>query len=272
MPEDIANPGAIPDADKNHTAENLPGAEPGTDAKPASSSDENVPFDKDPRWKSARLAEKKLQDLLKANDLDDPDDLADLVSSGKLVKGKLSDLNVLDDLIEKAGKLEKYEAYWKSQEEANRKLSETPEETIQRLEAQLKKRDAEAAKKNAEKAHIENLQAAVTGYESEVKSLIGEVDLPKEQKAFMAEFFGVGNQCNEIDITDKKAVRKLIAEGIKKKEAYDQSVIKAYIESKQGIPKMQSAAASSVDEKKPKIMLKDARKIFKEAMQKASGG
>ena len=56
------------------------GAEPAKDAKTDSSTEEKpAPFDKDPRWKSARTAEKKLNDLLKANGIEDPDDLVDLI-------------------------------------------------------------------------------------------------------------------------------------------------------------------------------------------------
>jgi hypothetical protein len=278
MPEEIKTEaaGAVP-ADKGAKAE-VPTGE-NKDAKADSSPEvvndkdgKPLPWDKQPKWVAARAAERKLEALLKANDLTDPDDLLDLVQRGKVVKGKLADLNQLDSLIGKAEKLDKYEAYWQEQEERNRRNTEDPNETIKRLEAKEKARDAAENRKRAEVEHTENTKKAISGYESEVDSLIREIDLPKEQRGFFLEFFGVGNPCNDINITDRKAIKKLVADGVKKKEAYDQAVIKAYLESKRGIPKINSAAGASANEPKKIMTLKDRRNMFLERMQSASGG
>jgi hypothetical protein len=266
--------GAVP-ANKGANADSPTGADAKSDSSPDVVVDEKgkpLPYDKQPKWVAARAAEKKLNDLLKANDLTDPDDLLDLVQRGKTVKGKLADLNQLDGLIEKATKLDKYEAYWKEQEELQKRQGEDPDQTIKRLEGKLNERERAEARRRAETEHVENTKRAISAYETEVHSLIGEIEVPKEQRAFVAEFFGVGNPCNDIDITDRKAVKKLVADGLKKKEAYDQAVIKAYLESKKGIPAVTSTAGTSADGTKPKIMLKDARKIFLETMQKAASG
>jgi hypothetical protein len=270
MPEDNTAKVAGAEPDNTKTASLTDSESVVKDAK-SDSSTENVPFDKDPRWKSARIAEKKLQELLKVNELDDPDELVDLVKSGKLVKGKVTDLNQIDGLIAKAQKLDKYEAYWREQEEQKRRQDEDPEQTIKRLERELKGREAAENRKRAEADHVENTKKAITAYEKEVENLIRETEVPKEQKDFMLEFFGVNNPCNDIDITDRKAIKKLVADGVKKKEAYDQAVIKAYLNSKKDIPKVTTTAGASVDGTKPKIMLKDARKMFLERMQNPGG-
>jgi len=98
------------------------------------------------------------------------------------------------------------------------------------------------------------------------------MEIPKEQQNFISEFFGVGNPFNDIDITDRKAIKKLVADGIKKKEAYDQAIIQAYIKGKEGIPKVAATQAAAPTQDAPKVMLKDARRIFAETMRKASGG
>jgi hypothetical protein len=246
------------------------------DVKSDSSTD--VPWNKDPRFqkfleekKGLTAASEKLQSILKANNLDDADDLMELVQSGKAVKGKL-DVNQLDGLIEKATKLDKYEAYWKDQEEKKRRETEEPDQTIARLEKALKIKDQTDRQKEEQRQQSERAKEAIGSYEREVSNLIKEMEIPKDQQGFTLEFFGVGNPANDIDITDRKAIKKLITEGLKKKESYDQAVIKNYLAGKGEIPKLASSAGAATEEKKPKIMLKDARRIFLETMQKASGG
>jgi hypothetical protein len=243
------------------------------------SSPENVPWNKDPRFqefikekKTLSAANEKLQKLLKANDLEDPDDLEDLVARGKVVKGKLNDLNQLDEIIEKANKLTKYEAYWAEQEEKNRRQNEDPDSTISRLEGLLKSKSAKEQHREYERHQAEQAKAAISGYDNEVKNLIKEMEMPKDQQGFILEFMGVGNPANDIDITDKKAVKRLVAEATKKKEAYDQAIIKAYLSGKEIVPKVGSSGSGAPEPNKPKIYLKDARKALHEMMQKSTGG
>lgn len=234
--------------------------------------EEKLPFDQHPKWKEARTAAKKLNELLKANDLDDPDDLADLVARGKAVKGKIADLNQIDTLIQKSEKLDKYEAFWKDQEEKKRRETEDPDQTIARLEAALKEKHNFDQKREAQRKQAEQAKAAISSFERDVVDQIKEMDIPKEQTGFIKEFFGVGNPANEIDITDRKAVKRLVAEGLKKKEAYDQAVISAYLGKKESIPKVAPGGGAVTEPAKPKIMLKDARKALHEALQKTHGG
>ena len=247
------------------------------DAK-SDSSPENVPWNKDPRFqefmkekKSLTAANEKLQSILKANDLEDADDLIELVQSGKAVKGRV-DVTQLDGLIEKAQKLDKYEAYWKDQEERKRREVEDPDQTIARLEKALKFKDQTDRQKEDQRQQAEKAKQAINSYEREVSNLVKELEVSKEQQSFILEFFGVGNPANDIDITDRKAIKKLITEGLKKKETYDQAVIKTYLAGKNEVPKLASSAGAATTETKPKIMLKDARRMFLETMQKASGG
>ncbi len=276
MPEETTvKTGAEPE--KTEVKTEVKGAEP-KDVK-TDSSPENVPWNKDPRFqefikekKTLTAANEKLQKLLKANDLEDPDDLEDLVSRGKVVKGKLADLNQLDEIIEKANRLSKYEMYWAEQEEKNRRQKEEPESTIARLEHQLKSKSVKEQQREYERQQAETAKAAISGYDNEVKNLIKEMEMPKDQQGFILEFMGVGNPANDIDITDKKAIKRLVAEAKQKKEAYDQAVIKAYLAGKGNVPKVGSSGSGAPEPNKPKVMLKDARRIFLETMQKATGG
>jgi len=230
--------------------------------------DENgkpLPFDQHPKWKSARMAEKKLQQILEANDLSDIDDLVELVNSGKIVKGKLGDLELLDEIIEKALTLEKYEAYWNEQENLKRKQGENPEDTIKRLEQELKEKDRKVKQIEESDEEIKQAKEAIKFYETEVSDLLGNVDnISKDQMPFLKEFLGIDNLSNEIDITDRRAIKGLVAGGIRKFEALKQQIIKDYRDGKETIPKIGSAGTGAEPEK-PKIMLKDARKALREA-------
>lgn len=248
-----------------------PGSEPGKDAN-SDPSTEKVPFDKDPRWKSARLAEKKLTELMKVNDVEDPDELVELVSKGKAIKGKVEDVNSLDDILSKAKKLEKYEAYWKEQEELKRRQNEDPDETIKRLERELKQRDQFFNTEKARKEEAEKAGKAVKFYESNVSDLLEDEVIPKERKAVMAEFLGIGNQANDIDITDRKAIKRIYQDAVKKFEAYEQAVIQNYLAGKSKVPVVSKTEETVVDKDKPIKNLKEAREIFRDRMSKMSGG
>lgn len=275
MPEekDTAKAGAEP-ADKAAEAKTADkaGAEPAAKDAKSDSSTENVPFDKDPRWKSARLAEKKLQDLLKANELEDADDLQDLIRHGKAVKGKIKDLNDLDNIIKDAEEIRSYKPIWKKQEEERKRGQETEAETIARLERELHKRDSEVQRREMERKQADEAKRAINFFDGEVSNLIGELEVPKEQKAFTLKFFGVGNPVNDIDITDKKAIKRLIEEGNKDLENFKQSVIKEYLDGKTATPKAGSTSTGPSEENKPRLNLKTARAAMKEMFQRTPGG
>ncbi len=275
---DTEKTGAEPEKTEIKTEEKSGAVLDAKDAK-TDSSPENVPWNKDPRFqefikekKTLTAANEKLQKLLKANDLEDPDDLEDLVSRGKVVKGKLKDLNQLDEIIAKANKLSQYEAYWAEQEEKKRRDTEDPESTIARLEHALMSKSHKEQQREYERLQAEQAKAAINGYDNEVKSLIKEMEMPKDQQGFILEFMGVGNPANDIDITDKKAIKKLVSEARAKKEAYDQAVIKAYLAGKGQIPKVGSAQTGTPELNKPKVYLKDARKALGETMKQMFQG
>jgi hypothetical protein len=279
--ENTERTGAEPDNTAEGKTEGKVGAEPVVkDVKSDSSTDVNVPWNKDPRFQefikeknTLTAASKKLEKLLKENELDDPEDLAELVQKGKAVKGKLSDLNQLDTLMEKANRLDQYEEYWKSQAEKKRRETEDPEQTIARLEEALNSKNVLERQKAQKMLEADRAKQAIDGYDREVENLISEIDMPKDQRGFLLEFMGVKNPINEIDITDKKAVRRIVSEAAKKKDAYDQSVIAAYLKGKGNTPRVGSAQTGAPELNKPKIMLRDgsAKRAFLERMRLPGG-
>jgi hypothetical protein len=271
MPEEKTVVAGAESADKTTVADPSTAADKG-EKKADPPAEGEQPWHKDPRFKQDLGLLKAAKSLMEKNSIDSIEDLVELAESGKKVRGKQVDLDRLDEIAEKAAKLDKYEAYWRDQEEKNKRSGETVEETLARTEHQLRQRDAAEHAREAKRQQAETAKRAIHDYESEVKSLIEELEMPKEQRGFVTEFFGVGNPFNDIDITDKKAVKRLVTDGLKKKEAYDQAVIAAYLKTKGEIPKVGSATGAVTTETKSKIMLKDARKLFLEQFGKSQGG
>ena len=243
---------------------------PEKDVKPESSTEQ--PWHKDPRFKQELGLLKVAKSLMEKNGLESVDDLVELAESGKKVKGKEADLDMLDEIKSKAAKLDKYEAYWREQEEKKLRDTEYPDQTIARLEKQLKAKEAADKHKEESQRQQEAAKQALKNYDREVQSLVREMELPKEQQAFAIEFMGVNNPFNEIDITDRKAISRMVADQTKKFEALKQSIIKEYIGGKENVPKTGSTASAAPMGDKPKIMLKDARKALHEAMNRVTGG
>lgn len=246
-------------------------AETTTDPKEgAEPSKETVPWDKDERWQQwkkeesvLRPAAEKLNKILEANDLEDIDELIELVESGKKVKGKIQDLDTIDTLVAKAERLEKIEAYWRDKEERKKRETEEPDETIKRLEFELKKKDSRESEERKQKELAEQSKKAIAFYERSIGDLIEETSMPKEQKAVLAEFLGVGNITNNIDITDRKAIKKVFQDAVKKFEDYDQLVIKQYLAGKKEVP-IVTKTESAIDTENKVKNLKEARSIMKE--------
>jgi hypothetical protein len=228
----------------------------------------------DPKYKAASEAASKLENLLKANDVEDVDDLVALLESGKKVHGKVADLSKIDEIIKKAQTLDQYEEYWA----AERKKGETPEQTIARLQ---KENQALASKTKAEEAakrEATESQKAVEAYESEVKAAVNSAEgLSDSEKAFLAWSLGVGNECNEITITDKKQVKRVVNSGMKKytelvKSMKDEGV-KEYLAGKREIPKVPSGGGDSPATPAPQLPkgLRGLRNAFKEMVTPKGG-
>lgn len=262
------------------------GAEPAKEAtenkdakQPESSPDEKLPWHKDVRWqafqaekKNLQAAQDKLNAILKANNLEDADDLEELVQSGKAIKGKITDPSVLDAIIAKATKLDQYEAYWAEQKEKERRRNEDPEERAERLEKQLAVEKRRRQFEENQKKQADEARRALDNYESVVKSQVKEWELPKEHFPFALEFMGIGNPCNEIDITDPKQVKRITNEFKKKLEDFKQSVIKDYLKGKQDVPKVTATTPTTSTADAPKIKLKEARNMAQERIRALFSG
>jgi len=243
------------------------------DAKSESSTDKDekadssaVPWDKDPRWKEWREQEKSMKALLEDSGVESLEELKGILEESGELKGKLADVD-LDSLFTKAETLDKYEEYWAAQDAKKKEDEEDPTETIRRLESEKRELQRERETDKNRQTEYDDAARAVKAYEKEVKSAAG--DLSKDE--FVMEYFGVGNKANDIDITDAKAVKRLVEEGIEKKKVYDQKVIKAYLDGKIELPKIPSGDTGTTKQTEVKTM-KEARQALKDQVGKIFGG
>jgi hypothetical protein len=236
------------------------------------SSDSEVPWHKDPRFKddleSLKLG-KSIKGLIEANGLEDVDELKDLISSGSKIKGKQVDLDKIDEILEKANTLDKYKRYWEQQEELRRRGAETPEETIARLNQRLQEREEHELLKQKKELEAKQAQDSIEKYDKVVYSQLDSFeDLTPEVKKILAWSLGIGNECNEIDINDRKEVKRVVNDGVKKYNDLVKTIkeqgIKEYLSGKASIPSVPTnsgtVATSKVEPPKGFRAMREAAK------------
>lgn len=212
-----------------------------------------------------------VEEILDEYGLDSPEELKDFLASLNEMKGKIGD-NDLDTLLENTKTLNQYQENWKAREEEKRRENETPEQTIARLEKEkqdLKTKhltQAERIKKAKE------AEQALDDFTDTVSQVIKSTkSLPKEYRPFAAKFLGIDNPINEVDITDKAAVRRLTKAAVEKDISdFEQTIIKRYLAGKVKVPNVTPTeptpgATSEMDARNPKN-LSEAKKIMMQSV------
>lgn len=206
--------------------------------------------------------------ILDEHGLDSPEELQEWLKNYRDLKGRIGDQD-FDEIVEGYETLQQYQQAWAEQEEAKLREKETPEETIARLE----KEKADLTKKRKqEKQQVENAASAkkaIDNFNKTVSTVIeGSGDIPKEWRPFVAEFMGVDNPINEVDIEDRAAVRKITKAGVNKMKQFANLIIKQYADGKMEIPRVSNSETPTPSTAKPKQAknLSEARKILHESI------
>lgn len=263
-----AQPGSEP-GDKTAQAGAVPAGQEGAKEGATPGAEEKLPFDQHPKWKAARQAEQKLQEIMEANDCESVEDLVTLVASGKVLVGRQLNEEQLDKLMKSAETLERYEAYWKEQEEKDRRSKEDPADTIARLEREKKALQDGQRTKEQQAEHKKQLEEQWANYDRQVLTFIeSDPEIPEEYRGIVAYAAGVKNEASSIDFTDKKAIKTAVQKIWKRIKDYEDLVIKRYIDGKTKIPKVPSAAGGSPEQKTPVKNLREARKIMLEQLSR----
>lgn len=214
--------------------------------------DKPLPYDQDPKWKSARADQKLLKELLQEHAFLDVEELREALKEGKSLREALGDRDpkrLLDD-SEYANRVRKN---WEAEEQKKAYADETADERSARLEAELEKRTKEF---EAYKASVEDRQFArqvIDNFSKEVDRVI-EVEsedqgFSESERKILTMFLGVDNPGNMIDIRDKAAIRRMAKDGVGKfrqfvKEVGD-AAIQKYVDGKRELSVDSSKKSSS---------------------------
>lgn len=223
---------------------------------------DKLPYDQDPKWKKARAAEKFLDNLVDKHGFKDYDDLLKHVERGSSLEELIGSADA-KTLVDKARTLDRYMDQLAEKERQEKLKDETPDETIARLEDELKseKRQNEKTIKSQEEQQVN--QKAIDTYNKEVKSIVSEIeDLPEDVHDIAALFLGVDNPMDDIDIKDIRTVRATARKSLKKfaafLDSYKKSVIDDYVAKKEGIsatPSSEQNAGPSGESAEEKLKL-----------------
>ena len=222
----------------------------------------------DPKLEVAVKAKEKLDELLETHGYDSLEDLSTAIQKSNDVATKLGEAD-LAEILEKASTLDRYNEYWAA-EDVKKKSDEEPEDSVTRVEKKLDSFISGKEKEVSDKKALEESERVVTGFNDEITSFIkGQEEVPEEYRPLMGEFLGVKNPFNEVDITNKVAVRKMAKDGIKKIQDFEQVVIKRYMDGKIKIPDITKTEGAAPDTGKLNIKnLKEARSGMLESLTK----
>ncbi len=204
-----------PPAGANKPADSPPvdvdkGKKPGEGEKP-------LPYDQDPKWKSARAAEKALTDLKTKFGFKTDDELAKALEHGTGLKTKVGEKDV-DQLLADAAELAKLREKQDAAAEVEKRKGETPEQTIQRLERRIAAKEREFQTKEEARANAEKSAKVVKAYDNMVLDEVRAIqdELPGGTKQLIAHLLGVQNPVNDIEIEDITTARTVTKSTIQK--------------------------------------------------------
>lgn len=238
------------------------GEKPSGDGKPQA-----VAMDS-PEYKKLTEDSERLRGVLDDNGCDTVEELMQLVSTGRQVKGLVQNVDEIRTLRERAKRLDKIEAYWDRQKETAARKNEEPDQTIQRLEAKLERERNSRLSVEQEKEDTAAAKKALESYNKTVKDYVGTLDdVPAKAKPLLELFMGVDNPFNEVDISDPHAVKKMAKQLSKKWGDLQKIIIDDYlVKKKEPVPITPGSGStgSPTDANKPKIKLREARQIAAE--------
>lgn len=242
-----------------------PGAKGAADA--AADKDKPPPFDQDPRWKSAREAEKNLQSLQTALGVESVEELLELADLGSKLRDEGIDDKKIKAALEAQKEYDRVKAYWAEQEEGQRRQTETPDERERRLdekERRIRDKDQEDERR---RKHLEEGEKVAKSYDSEVTRLVStDASIPENERNFYAFFLGVNNPSSNINISSKEAIKGAYGEAVKVLKEFKDTILENAAKGKGAIPRVPGSAIPG-DLPPPKIKnLDEARKTMTERL------
>jgi len=224
---------------------------------------------KSPDTEAALEAKGKLDDLLEVHGYDSLEDLTEAIQNSKSVMSKIGDKD-MEEILEKANTLDKYNEYWAAEELKKKDENIDDSDRIARLEKELDSFKSGKEKEESDRKTQQEAEKVIEDYRTEITSFIGkQEEIPEEYRSFTIEFLGVNNPFNEVDITNKVAVRKMAKDSVKKIQDFEQVIIKRYLEGKVKVPDITKIEGAAPETGKVDVKnLKQARTSMAEILTK----
>jgi len=258
---------AIADREAQDTEEVLDGDDTGTvDAKPKTpDTKEEIDADK---YAEMVKAQESFGAILEKHGFDSLEELQEAVDSGESLRQLIGNRDA-NQMVEDVELFDRYKAHWEKEKEQRLREEEEPDDTISRLEKELNAtKKAEFERKNKSKAVLE-AEAAIRFFDNTVTSEIDKSSMPKEYAQYLSTYLGVDSPATNVDVSKKTEIRKHARQGIEDFKAFEQAVIKNYLNGKGEVTKVPPADTTKAPvEKEPenKEGLEGLRARFLEKM------
>jgi len=208
--------GSPPDTEETGVSgEEAPTSQGVSEEESPASKEKPAPYDNDPKWKAARASKARAEEIMKNHGLDDFDDIEDALEEiGELRKDL--DGKDLKQLVKDQEKLKKLLVKMEKDEQAVNEEDETLDETVERLKRENK--DLKGARSKAEtkqKEHDDSVRE-IQAFNSEVSKVLENEEVPKEHQNVLKVFLGVDNPADEVNTGNKREIRRMAKEGVKK--------------------------------------------------------
>lgn len=177
-----------------------------------------APYDQDPKWKSARAAEKSLTEILKAHDLDGVEDLAEMIKSGQSLQDILGtrDADQLTQDLQYAETHRKNLAFWKAKELEKADQELDPDDRAEKYKKELADFKSQQADKELKSEEGESNKIDLANYIDRVEKIVDDQGFDNGAADIAKLLLGVDNPFNTVDISDMKAVRSMADSSVKK--------------------------------------------------------
>lgn len=280
MTEEVVDATAVPVGETNdstdQTGGNPPDSSPGAEANDSdgsSASSDTVPFDQDPKWQSARAAEKNLNSLLEGKGFKSIEDLTTALERGSTLEENLSGRD-LTEILEQAETLQEYQRIWAEEERTKQLDRETPTDTIARLEREKKELADSIQAGQDEQTAAQDAVESIKTYNSSVATFVeGQQDLPEEYRDFASTLLGADNPMLDVDMTNPNAFTKAATSMLGRLKAFEQSVIERFKAGATELPATPPADGGAdpapANQKEPIKNLADAKRVFLERLTAA---
>jgi len=181
----------------------------GKEAKP-------LPFDQDPKWKKARLAEKTLQEVMDTHGYLDVEELKEALESGKNLKSQLEDSD-LETLKKNAAA---YKEYKKRMEESeNSDDDQVPDDKMKKILEENKQLKSTLEEINETRRNEEATAESFKNYKTDVDRILelmsDEVPLNDVESILFKAVMGIDNPSTAVDINNRQEVRTMVKNAAK---------------------------------------------------------